>query len=239
LFPGQKKATLGNLRRVPLVQRARVMIGEEEEALVRAAQGGHTRAFERLIAAHIPQVRRFARAFAHTDAEADDLAQEALVKVYRSIGGFRFQSSFTTWLFAVVRNTFLDIRKSRAQQERAAEEPLGPRHLAGGASEPTAEAALLAEERRARLWAAVERVPAEFRVVLVLFDIEGLSYEEIGAVEKVPLGTVKSRLSRGRDHLRRLLQVTATPRSLPVVAEPRGNLSPLDLVNPPEGNGTP
>src|SRR6185295_11484832 len=127
------------------------MIEEEEEALVRAAQGGHTRAFERLIATHIPQVRRFARAFAHTDPEADDLAQEALVKVYRSIGGFRFQSSFTTWLFAVVRNTFLDIRKSRAQQERAAEEPLGPRHL-GGAVEATAETALLAEERRARLW---------------------------------------------------------------------------------------
>jgi RNA polymerase sigma-70 factor, ECF subfamily len=214
------------------------MIGEEEEALVRAAQGGHTRAFERLIATHIPQVRRFARAFAHTDAEADDLAQEALVKVYRSIGGFRFQSSFTTWLFAVVRNTFLDIRKSRAQQDRAVEEPLGPRHLARG-SEASAESALLAEERRARLWAAVERIPAEFRVVLVLFDIEGLSYEEIGAIEKVPLGTVKSRLSRGRDHLRRLLQVTATPRSLPVVGETRGNLSGLGLVKPPEGNGTP
>jgi RNA polymerase sigma-70 factor (ECF subfamily) len=215
------------------------MVAEEEEALVRAAQGGHTRAFERLIAAHISQVRRFARAFAHTDAEADDLAQEALVKVYRSIGSFRFQSSFTTWLFAVVRNTFLDIRKSRAQQDRDAEEPLAPRHLSEGAGEPTAESALLAQERRARLWAAVERIPAEFRVVLVLFDIEGLSYEEIGAVENVPLGTVKSRLSRGRDQLRRLLQVTATSRSLPVVGETSGNLSRIDLVKRPGGNEAP
>jgi len=82
-------------------------------------------------------------------------------------------------------------------------------------------------------------VPAEFRVVLVLFDIEGLSYEEIGVVEKVPLGTVKSRLSRGRDHLRRLLQVTATPRSLPVAEQTRGNLSKLDLVKPPGGNEAP
>src|SRR6185436_8835198 len=102
-------------------------------------------------------------------------------------------------------------------------------HLASGATEATAEVALLAAERRARLWAAVEQLPAEFRVVLVLFDIEGLSYEEIGAIENVPLGTVKSRLSRGRDHLRRLLQVTATPRSLPVVTESRGNLPPLGL----------
>jgi RNA polymerase sigma-70 factor (ECF subfamily) len=214
------------------------MSGEEEEALVRQAQGGHTRAFETLIATHIPQVRRFARAFAHTDTEADDLAQEALVKVYRSIGSFRFQSSFTTWLFAVVRNTFLDVRKSRAQAERDAEEPLGPRHLGAGASE-TAEAALLQHERRARLWTAIEQIPAEFRVVLVLFDIEGLSYEEIAAVEHAPLGTVKSRLSRGREHLRRLVLNRATPPALPVTPEPGGNLSRLGLVKPSEENEAP
>src|SRR5687767_8175276 len=147
------------------------MAGEEEEALVRQAQSGHTRAFETLIATHIPQVRRFARAFSHTDTEADDLAQEALVKVYRSIGGFRFQSSFTTWLFAVVRNTFLDVRKSRAQAERDAEEPLAPRHLGARRNEDgtdTAESLLLQQERRTRLWAAIEQIPAEFRVVLVL-----------------------------------------------------------------------
>jgi RNA polymerase sigma-70 factor, ECF subfamily len=212
---------------------------EEQEALVRQAQGGHTRAFETLIATHIPQVRRFARAFAHTDTEADDLAQEALVKVYRAIGGFRFQSSFTTWLFAVVRNTFLDVRKSRAQAERDVEEPLGPRHLAAGDGGDTAEQALLQQERRARLWAAIEQVPAEFRVVLVLFDIEGLSYEEIAAIESLPLGTVKSRLSRGREHLKRLVLSRATPLAVPV-AEPdgNGNLSSMGLVKPREGSET-
>lgn len=211
-------------------------MSDEEEALLRAAQAGHTRSFERLIATHIPQIRRFARAFAHTDAEADDLAQDALVKVYRSIAGFRFQSSFTTWLFAVVRNTFLDLRKSRAQNERALEEPLSPRHLANEGGDTTAESALIEQERRAHLWAAVTQVPAEFRVVLVLFDIEGLSYEEIGAIEKVPLGTVKSRLSRGRDHLRRLFHASAPDRPQVVARPPRGNLSPLDLVRPEGGN---
>lgn len=216
------------------------MATEEHEALIRAAQGGHTRAFETLIGAHIPQVRRFARAFAHSDAEADDLAQEALLKVYRSLGGFRFQSSFTTWLFAVVRNTFLDARKSRAQHDRDVEEPLAPRHLAAGDNDETAEAALLAHERRARLWAEIERVPAEFRVVVVLFDIEGMSYEEIAAIEDVPLGTVKSRLSRGRDHLRRLLLARRTSRAMPV-AEPErgGNLSSLGLVKPTGRNQAP
>jgi RNA polymerase sigma-70 factor (ECF subfamily) len=215
------------------------MVGEEEETLVRQAQQGHTRAFEVLITTHLPQVRRFARAFAHTDTEADDLAQEALVKVYRSIGGFRFQSSFTTWLFAVVRNAFLDVRKSRAHAQRAAEESLGPRHLAAGDGAESAEAALLQQERRAHLWRAIEQIPAEFRVVLVLFDIEGLSYEEIAAIEHVPLGTVKSRLSRGREQLRRLVLTNATPRALPVVDEGGGNLSRLGLVKPSEGNEAP
>jgi len=214
------------------------MAGEEEEALVRQAQQGHARAFAQLITTHIPQVRRFARAFAHTDTEADDLAQEALLKVYRSIGSFRFQSSFTTWLFAVVRNAFLDARKSRAHGERAAEEPLAPRHLAAGDGADTAEVALLQRERRARLWAAIEQIPAEFRVVVVLFDVEGLTYEEIAAIESVPLGTVKSRLSRGREHLKRLVLAGVTPRALPVVDE-GGNLSRLGLVKPPEGNEAP
>ena len=221
------------------------MVGEHEEALVRAAQGGHPRAFELLVATHIPQVRRFARAFARGDTEADDLAQEALVKVYRSLGSFRFQSSFTTWLFAVVRNTFLDLRKSRAHVQREAEEPLAPRHLVpdpGSEGAETAETALLEGERRARLWAAIETVPAEFRVVLVLFDIEGMSYEEIAAVERVPLGTVKSRLSRGRDHLKRLLLSRRSSQSLPIAGdgpERGGNLSGLGLVKPPEGNRAP
>ena len=223
------------------------MAAEQEEALVRAAQNGHTRAFEQLIATHIAQVRRFARAFTHSDAEADDLAQEALVKVYRSIGSFRFQSSFTTWLFAVVRNAFLDARKSRGAQDREAEEALAPRHLARAAADggATALSSLLERERRARLWRAIERVPAEFRGVVVLFDIEGMSYEEIAAIEAVPLGTVKSRLSRGRDHLKRLLLAGRTPLSLPVVepqaaGPPRrsGNLA-LELVKPPEGNQAP
>ena len=213
---------------------------EDEEALIREAQGGHTRAFETLIGAHIPQVRRFARAFAHTDAEADDLAQEALVKVYRSLGGFRFQASFTTWLFAVVRNAFLDARKSRAQHERDAEQALAPHHLERDRDgDDTAEAALLAHERRAKVWAAIETVPAEFKVVVVLFDIEGLSYEEISAIEGVPLGTVKSRLSRGREHLKKILMARRTSRAMAVVEERSGNLPPLGLVKPPEGNRAP
>jgi RNA polymerase sigma-70 factor, ECF subfamily len=173
---------------------------------VRRAQQGDVRAFERLIGAHVAKVRRFARAFARTDADADDLAQEALIKVYRSIGNYRLEAAFSTWLFAVVRNAFLDVRKSRAGRDRALEQPLDAAPAPSDADEVPGPDELMARAQdRQRLWAAIGGISAEFRTAVVLFDVEGLSYEEIAAIEKVPLGTVKSRLKRGRDQLRRAL----------------------------------
>jgi RNA polymerase sigma-70 factor, ECF subfamily len=189
------------------------MDSEQIEDLVRRAQQGEVRAFERLIAAHLPQVRRFARAFARRHEAADDLAQDALVKVYRSLGGYRFQSAFSTWLYAIVRNVYLDGARSRAGKDRAAEQPLlDDAHAADGGFGGEADAdtrrpdtLIEREEERRAVWTALSAVPPEFRATLVLYDIEGFSYEEIAAIEKAPLGTVKSRLSRGREHLRRLL----------------------------------
>jgi RNA polymerase sigma-70 factor (ECF subfamily) len=205
------------------------MDSEELESLVRRSQQGDVAAFERLIAAHVALVRRFARAFAHTTELAADLAQDALVKVYRSIGGYRFQSSFSTWLYAIVRNVYLDDARSRAGKERAAERPLGP---GGVDADPTADPDALRadrrlerEETRRLVWAAIGEVPPEFRTTLVLFDIEGLSYEEIAVIEGAPLGTVKSRLSRGREHLRRVLS-GEDPRAR------KGNAAAEDPGNP-------
>jgi RNA polymerase sigma-70 factor (ECF subfamily) len=177
---------------------------ESLDELVERAQAGEARAFEALVEAQLPRIRRYARAFAAAEHEADDLAQEALVRVYRSLRAFRWQSAFSTWLFAVVRSAFLDAAKGRAATRRALEEPLRDHHgeQAGGLRP---DEALAAEEDRRRVWAALRQVPAEYRSAVVLFDIEGLSYDELAAIEEVAVGTVKSRLHRGRAHLRRLL----------------------------------
>ncbi len=204
---------------------------DDQDLWIRRAQSGDAAAFQRLIESHVDQVRRFARSFCHDDETADDLAQEALIKVYRSIGSFRFQSSFSTWIFSITRNVFLDARKSRSGRARAAEQPLG--HDLGHA-EPENESAqapdalMEREQDRQRLWAAVEKLPIEFRTTIVLFDIEGLSYDEVAAIEGIALGTVKSRLSRGRDHLRRLLGPPSEESG--AVGNPDG----MALV-PPEG----
>jgi len=174
------------------------------EAKIAAAKDGDVRAFESVIAGHLPQVRRFARAFAPTESDADDLAQEALVKVYRSLASFRFQSAFSTWVYSVVRNAFLDFAKSRAARERLAQEPLEMEHerIEGGASP---DEGISAEHERRRLWRALRQIPAEFRSAIVLFEIEGHSCEEVASIERVAVGTVKSRLSRGRALLREAL----------------------------------
>jgi RNA polymerase sigma-70 factor (ECF subfamily) len=174
------------------------------DELVERAQAGDVRAFEALVDAQLPRIRRYARAFAAAEHDADDLAQEALVRVYRSLRSFRWQSAFSTWLFAVVRSAFLDAAKGRAGTRRALEEPLQDHHgEREGGHRP--DEALDAEEDRRRVWAALREIPDEFRSAVVLFDIEGLSYDEVATIEAVAVGTVKSRLHRGRAHLRRLL----------------------------------
>ncbi|HEX5754126.1 MAG TPA: sigma-70 family RNA polymerase sigma factor [Archangium sp.] len=186
---------------------------EELRALIAEAQDGNVRAFELLVSSHLPQVRRFARAFASSDADVDDLAQEALVKVYKSLRSYRSQSAFKTWLYSVVRNAFFDALRGRAGRERSLEEPLAADHAQAPSTADTADERLLREEERQRLWRALRALPPEFRTAVVLFDVEGHTYEEVAAIEAVPIGTIKSRLSRGRALLRTLLAGGQAPEA--------------------------
>ena len=105
----------------------------------------------------------------------------------------------------MVRNVFFDATRSRAGRERALEEPLaGSTPRLPPAPSPPTRGYAQAEERE-RMWRALRALPAEFRTAVVLFDVEGHSYEEVAAIEGVPVGTVKSRLSRGRTQLRTML----------------------------------
>jgi len=180
--------------------------GPELDALVARAQAGDVTAFEALVAAHLGQVRRYARAFEAREADADDLAQEALLKVHRCLRQFRHQSSFSTWLFAVVRTTFLDALKGRARRERGLERALGPADAEAPSGALPADEGLARAEERDRLWRALREVSAEFRSAVMLYDLEGHTYDEVAAIEGVPVGTIRSRLSRGREQLRRALE---------------------------------
>jgi len=192
-------------------------LGADLDALVSRAQQGDARAFEELVSSHLGEVRRFARAFVASESDADDLAQEALIKVYRNLRGFRYQAAFTTWLHAVVRNAMVDFARSRAGRARTRELSLDETRLDHPSPEPAADDQLAAEEERRRLWRALRQVALEFRTAVVLFDVEGRTYDEIAVIEGVAVGTVKSRLSRGRAQLRRFLEedIAAEPSPTP------------------------
>jgi RNA polymerase sigma-70 factor (ECF subfamily) len=177
----------------------------ELAGLVERAREGDVAAFERLIGQYQAKVYTFAFAFTGSPDRAQDLAQDALVKVYRSLGGFRFQSAFTTWLYSIVKNTYLDSVKSRAGRERALEEPLSGQDVEHLRDLATAEERLLQKESRRTLFRALREIPLAYRAVVVLADVQGLGYDEIAAALDVPIGTVKSRLKRGRDALRDVL----------------------------------
>ena len=195
--------------------------------LIRRAQDGDVHAFELLVEAQIPRLRRFARSFAHNDADADDLAQEALIKVYRSLRSYRFESAFTTWLYRVIKNCFMDARRAADSRERAVESlaERAPEHV----PVPRPDEIVLDAEARQELWNAIAQVTPDFRTVLVLCDVEGLGIGEVAEIEKIPEGTVKSRLHRGRAQLARLLQDQAR----------HGNQTSAATVLPVEGMDIP
>ena len=175
---------------------------ESQQALVERALRGESKAFERLVLPHVAAIRRVAFAFCRKREDADDLAQEALLKAYRSLKTFR-GGSLTSWLYSVTRSVCHDWYRSRKSRGQLAEvelseeldlaEPHGPQSL------------LHARYESERLWGAIRQLEPKFRVPLVLFEIEGLSYEEVARIEGTPVGTIRSRLSRARKRLLALL----------------------------------
>jgi RNA polymerase sigma-70 factor (ECF subfamily) len=174
----------------------------DERELLRLATQGDVRAFEALIEPRLASIRRFARAFCRNPADADDLAQEALLRAFRALPKYRGDAALSTWLYTVARSTFLDWRRSKATRMGTLEEPLAEDH---SNDDPRQDDLLNTRLEVERLWAAIGQLDPRFRTVIVLFDIEGLSYEEIASVEALPVGTVRSRLSRARKHLLELL----------------------------------
>ena len=181
-----------------------------DRQLLERAQAGDSAAFGELIRPHLPSVRRFAYAFVRHWSDADDLAQEALLKAYRAIASFEGRSSLGTWLYSVTRSVCLDHYRSKLAHARSAEAPLDDQEERAS---PQAGPDRLLETKgdAEQLWQALKELPAEFRVPLVLFEIEGLGYEEIAHVEAVPIGTIRSRLSRGRQQLKALLASLEAP----------------------------
>jgi RNA polymerase sigma-70 factor (ECF subfamily) len=160
---------------------------------------------DRLIEEQIPRLRRYARALTGDAMRADDLVQDTLERAWTKFALWRPGSDLRAWMFTIMHNVFINqISSARAQQEYL---PLEDDALEV-AVEPAQEHALDMRD----LIASLGQLSTEYREVLLLVGLEDLSYEEVAKVLNIPIGTVMSRLSRGRERLRKLMAgEAATP----------------------------
>jgi RNA polymerase sigma-70 factor, ECF subfamily len=147
------------------------------------------------VRSHQPDVYRLALRLVRDPPTAEDVTQEAFIHAFRSLGRFRGQSKFSTWLFRITRNCAVDAIRRRERQRR--------RDQAAAPEEAPAEDLTM----RAALASAIDRLPLELREPFVLIEVFGLSYREASGVLGVLQGTLKSRMHRARQLLIRTLEV--------------------------------
>lgn len=174
------------------------IIGEEAELIERSV-AGDLDAYDRLVGLYQDRVYQVAYRVTGNHEDAWDAAQEAFLSALRALPRFRGASAFSTWLHRITVNAALDLIRRRPPQAVVALDA-----IAASAGEDPGDAATRSDMQR-RINLAIAALPADQRVAVMLRDLQGLSYEEIAAVLRVPLGTVRSRLSRGREALRQLL----------------------------------
>ena len=169
-----------------------------------------TRTFEATVLPHLDAAFNYARWLTRNDAEAEDVVQDACVRALRFFSSLRDDDA-RAWLFAIVRNTYFSQVSRRPLVTRV--KPLDEDGRLDGAPDP--EAKLLQARTVRQVHAALDRLPVDFREVIVLRELEGLSYKEIATIVRVPIGTVMSRLARARERLLPLLNPAATLETLP------------------------
>jgi RNA polymerase sigma-70 factor (ECF subfamily) len=177
---------------------------DPDRALVEDAARGNTEAFDELVRRYQRQVFNLVRALAGADADADDLAQDAFVRAWRGLAAFRFESTFKTWLHGVAVNV---VRSDRARRARLRRFWWSPPRGSEPQDDPVERVAVdeKVEENlvsRDAIDRALAALPDDLREAVVLRDIQGLEYKEIAAALGIPIGTVESRIFRGRKQLR-------------------------------------
>lgn len=182
----------------------------EEQLLIGRVQRGDQEAFASLMARYEKQVYTLCLRMTGHEEDARDLAQEAFLKAWRGLRFYQFESSFSTWLYRLTSNVCIDFLR---QQKRRPTVPMAQgedEELEMPDQEPLPEEQLLHREQQHQVQAALSQLDEEFRLALTLRAVEGLSYEEIGAVLNLKPGTVKSRIARAREKLRQLLEEPGT-----------------------------
>jgi RNA polymerase sigma-70 factor, ECF subfamily len=183
-----------------------------DTTLVQAAQQGDKKAFTQLVEKYEQRVYNLARKLMRDQQDAEDVLQETFISVYRNLGTFRGDSSFSTWVYRIATNASLMKLRGRKPPPISLDEPVDseshvvmPREIVDW--EFTPEEVLLRGEIRSQMDAAVQALPESLRTVFVLRDVEGLSVQETADVLNLSVPNVKTRLHRARLTLRESLSI--------------------------------
>ena len=186
----------------------------DDAALVDAARRGDRRALEKLLQLHFDRVRALCRRVMANDADTDDATQEALLAICRGITRFDGRSSFSTWLYRVTTNACLDELRRKGRRPIAMDAETMP---------SVAIADRFADDiaNRLEIDEALAHLSPDFRAAVVLRDLCQLDYDEIAEVLKIPPGTVRSRIARGRAQLAQVVDNAGTRNQLTAYDRPK------------------
>jgi RNA polymerase sigma-70 factor (ECF subfamily) len=177
---------------------------DDEKGLVKRAQKGDAAAFESLYGLHLKRVYNIAWRMMENAADAEDVAQEVMLKAWRALPSFKLDSAFGTWLYRIAMNACSDELRKRKQKTASVEEMQENGHEleSEGFEESSVEGGSIAR--------AIGKLGEDYRAALVLRDVEGYAYEEIATILKCPIGTVRSRINRAREQMRNMLYADGT-----------------------------
>ena len=178
---------------------------EAVELLVKQAQKGDSTALEELLLAYEKRVYNTAFRYMGNEADAYDMAQEALIKIYKRIKAFKGDSSFSSWVYRITVNTCLDGLRKNRKNVVSLEASIESGASYKDDSNDTPEEMTLRIELQEDIQKAINTLSPDHKSVVILRDINGLSYEEVATCLSVSVGTVKSRISRARMRLKEIL----------------------------------
>lgn len=185
---------------------------QDEQASIRLAKEGDEQAFEALVTAYERKVYNYALRSTGNEQDAMDITQEVFLRVFRSLSGFKEESSFSTWLYRITFNICIDFsRKNAKRNENSLSldgEAADGKELELPDERHAPETAYDRKELREEIAGAILRLSEQHREVLVMREISGLSYAEIAEVLELEEGTVKSRIARARENLRKIIVAT-------------------------------
>ena len=178
----------------------------DEGKLIKRAARGDAQAFNELMSGQERRMYAVALRMFGAKEDAEDCMQEAMIRIYRSIASFKGQSSFSTWVYRITMNTCLDELRRRKSRPNTSLDGLLDAGWSPSDDRDTPEQHVVRAEARASIDRFIRELPEDMRAAIVLRDIQGLSYDDIAAALDTNVGTIKSRISRGREKLREKIQ---------------------------------